>query len=46
MNSSNLAQFLTKKKPELTTLRLLVQKHSSGIEHGSESSTLNKQKKP
>ena len=45
MNSSNLAQFLIKKKPELTTLRLLVQKHSSGIEHGSESSTLNKQKK-
>lgn len=45
MNSLNLAQFLTKKKPELTTLRLLVQKHSSGIEHGSESSTLNKQKK-
>ena len=45
MNSSNLAQFLIKKKPELTTLRLLVQKHSSGIEHGSESSTLNRQKK-
>ena len=41
---TNLAQLLSKKKPE-SELRLLVQKHSSGIEHVSESSTPNGQKK-
>jgi hypothetical protein len=45
MNNQNLAQDLTKKKPEARLSDSLVQKHSSGIEHGSESSTLNKQKK-
>lgn len=41
---TNLAHLLIKKKPE-SELRLLVQKHSSGIEHVSESSTPNGQKK-
>ena len=41
---TNLAHLLIKKKPE-SELRLLVQKHSSGIEHVSESSTANMQKK-
>ena len=41
---TNLAHLLIKKKPE-SELRLLVQKHSSGIEHVSESSTANRQKK-
>ena len=44
MNNLNLAQNLIKKKPE-SELRLLVQKHSSGIEHRSESNTPNRQKK-
>ena len=41
---TNLTHLLIKKKPE-SELRLLVQKHSSGIEHVSESSTPNGQKK-
>ena len=41
---TNLAHLLIKKKPE-SELRLLVQKHSSGIEHVLESSTPNGQKK-
>ena len=45
MNSSNLAQDLTKKKSEARLSDFLVQKHSSGIEHRSESSTPNGQKK-
>lgn len=40
----NLTHKLGKKKPE-SELRLLVQKHSSGIEHVLESSTPNRQKK-
>ena len=45
MNNSNLAQVLIKKKPEARLSDFLVQKHSSGIEHVSESSTANRQKK-
>ena len=45
MNNQNLAQDLTKKKPEARLSDFLVQKHSSGIEHVSESSTANRQKK-
>lgn len=45
MNNQNLAQDLTKKKPEARLSDFLVQKHSSGIEHVSESSTPNGQKK-
>ena len=45
MNNQNLAQDLTKKKPEARLSDSLVQKHSSGIEHVSESSTANRQKK-
>ena len=45
MNSSNLAQDLTKKESEARLSDFLVQKHSSGIEHVSESSTANRQKK-
>ena len=45
MNNQNLAQDLTKKKPEARLSDFLVQKHSSGIEHVSESSTPNRQKK-
>ena len=45
MNNQNLAQDLTKKKPEARLSDFLVQKHSSGIEHVSESSTANMQKK-
>ena len=41
---TNLAHLLIKKKPE-SEPRLLVQKHSSGIEHVLESSTPNGQKK-
>lgn len=45
MNNQNLAQDLTKKKPEARLSDSLVQKHSSGIEHRSESNTPNRQKK-
>ena len=45
MNNSNLTQVLIKKKPEARLSDFLVQKHSSGIEHVSESSTPNGQKK-
>ena len=45
MNNSNLTQVLIKKKPEARLSDFLVQKHSSGIEHVSESSTANRQKK-
>jgi|GEM_PF-1329168 len=45
MNNQNLAQDLTKKKPEARLSDFLVQKHSSGIEHSSESSTSNRRKK-
>ena len=45
MNNQNLAQDLTKKKPEARLSDFLVQKHSSGIEHRSESNTPNGQKK-
>ena len=45
MNNLNLAQILIKNKPEARLTDLLVQKHSSGIEHVSESSTPNGQKK-
>lgn len=45
MNNQNLAQDLTKKKPEARISDSLVQKHSSGIEHRSESNTPNRQKK-
>ena len=45
MNYSNLTQVLIKKKPEARLSDFLVQKHSSGIEHVSESSTANRQKK-
>ena len=45
MNNLNLAQILIKKKPEARLSDFLVQKHSSGIEHVSESSTANRQKK-
>ena len=45
MNNQNLAQDLTKKKPEARLSDFLVQKHSSGIEHRSESNTPNRQKK-
>lgn len=45
MNNSNLTQVLIKKKPEARLSDFLVQKHSSGIEHVSESSTANRKKK-
>ena len=45
MNNQNLAQDLTKKKSEARLSDSLVQKHSSGIEHRSESNTPNRQKK-
>ena len=45
MNNSKLTQVLIKKKPEARLSDFLVQKHSSGIEHVSESSTANRQKK-
>ena len=45
MNNQNLAQDLTKKKPEARLSDFLVQKHSSGIEHVLESNTPNRQKK-
>jgi hypothetical protein len=45
MKSSKVAQVLIKKKPEARLSDFLVQKHFSGFEHVSESSTSNRRKK-